>query len=150
MADLMADQPLGTTVTYTSKPLFAEMESLLPPQRVTVTKPAPRPKVEKDGRTRRDEGMAAVWSRTPEAWRRMAIDVLYQLCRQRQTLTADVLWEALPVKPPGHHSVIGVLWQEAIRRGMVKRTGLTVKTTRPVAKARDIPVYQSLLYKTTD
>lgn len=144
--NLMADQEPGTSVTYISRPLFAEMEDLVPPQQVTVTRPPAPVKMNANGRVLRDAALEKVWSATPESWRAMALDVLYQLARRRERFTTDELWDALPVKPPGSHSVIGALIHMALAQRIIERSGQTVKTRRPSAKARDIPIYNSLVY----
>lgn len=144
----MADQPLGTVRRYTMGPLFpdvfpdqvVEVQVAKPPAPVRL-KSAPQSAPNTDGR---DKGTDRVWNNTPENWRKMAMDTLWQLCRSQAEVTTDDLWENLAADPPGHHSVVGALWLEAIRVGMVEKTGRTVKTRRTVANARDVPVYKSL------
>lgn len=148
--DLMADQPAGTTYTYRSGPLFPDLFPELN-ETVTVTRPAPHvpvvPKAGPDGTTLRDAALKQVWENTPMNWRQVAVECLYALARHQQYLTTDDLWDVLPEPPPGvSHSIVGVLWLWAIRHGVVRKTDRMINTTRPVAHARSIPVYESKLW----
>lgn len=146
----MADQPLGTTRRWEAEPLFPDLFPDQTPQVIEVTKPAPHVKLPKaQGTELRDAGMAQVWDNTPANWRTVALTLLFHLAQRQAEVTADDLQDVLPPLPEGcHPNVIGSLWMEAIRQHFLASTDRTIRSSRPDAHARKVPVYRSLVYRT--
>jgi hypothetical protein len=149
VADLMADQPLGTTRRWEAEPLFPDLFPDQAPQAIEVTKPAPHVKLPGvNGADLRDAGMAQVWDNTPDNWRTIALTLLYQLAKHHREVTADDLQQVLPPLPLGTHpNVIGTLWMDAVRQHVIRHTGRSKLSSRRDARARRVPIYESLVYQ---
>lgn len=79
----------------------------------------------KEGRARRDAGVAAVDAAGVsghKTWRPKAEAALAQLIRTESPFTADDL-RGLVDEPPGHPNQIGALFLAASRRGEIRKLG---------------------------
>lgn len=108
-----------------------------------VQPPSSTPNV--DGR---DQGIDRAMSAESDTMREAALDLLRELCRQRELITTDDWHQAahdagLLIRP----KAVGGLWQKARKLGWCVDTGQVVLTRRARAHGRKIPVMRSCLYQ---
>lgn len=89
-----------------------------------------------------DEGMRAAEAGADEGWLRAAKHVVWQLIREGQPWTTDLIWyrlEDLGVTT-SEPRALGAVIRSAQRNGFIRQVGYR-PTTRPEAHARPIPVW---------
>jgi hypothetical protein len=101
-----------------------------------------------DGPTRRDQGMArasGAQDRDEPDWSIRALEALIALARRQPELYTDDLTAAF-AQPPKHFNAWGAVWLQAIRAGVIERTGRYRNSTDPKKHAHVYPIYRSRLF----
>jgi hypothetical protein len=75
-------------------------------------------------------------------WQEQVLDAMAYLARARETFTTDDLhhhcqWRGIP--EPHHPSQWGAVARVALSRGIIRQTGVYVRSMRPEAAGRRIP-----------
>ena len=91
------------------------------------------------------EGMDHVSAASDPVWREYAYLTLLEVAAQRKTVHVDDLHAVIAWHPASPNAWGGV-WQRAIRRGVLAKTGLYRPTRLPGKHAHDYPCYRSLVY----
>lgn len=91
-----------------------------------------------------DEGMARAEAGADEGWLRAAKHVVWQLIREGQPFTTDVVWyrlEALGVST-SEPRALGAVIKAASAGGFLRSTGVYDKSTRPECHSRPVLRWQ--------
>lgn len=93
------------------------------------------------GAERRDRGMQSVLSNAPEEYRNKFLALVRGL-PHGLTFTGEKIRE-LAGDPPreSHHNCMGALMRTAALRGLIRKTGTTVKAERPSRHSADIALW---------
>lgn len=95
---------------------------------------------------RRDAGIAQAEGANPALWRAYAYAKLRALAEQRATVHVDDLYAVLEWHPTSPNAM-GGLWLQAIREGLIERTGEYRATRLPGKHSHVYPVYRSLVWQ---
>lgn len=79
-------------------------------------------------------------------WRDYIDAKLEGLARERKTIHVDDLYAVIDRYPDSPNSW-GSIWQRAIKRGVLAKTGLSRPTKLPGKHSHEYPVYRSLFYQ---
>ena len=92
--------------------------------------------------TLRDEAIARVEAHAHAQWMKAAKRIVWQLAQTREPFTTDIVWSRLEQLGVSTHEprAMGAVMLAAVRAGFIAAQGY-VKTTRPEAHCRPIPVY---------
>jgi hypothetical protein len=100
------------------------------------------------GAERRDSGMA-IAADAQEAdepgWSARAYQAIVRIAQERSEIHTDDL-AANFAEPPRHFNAWGSIWMQAIRAGIIERTGRYRHSTDPKKHAHVYPVYRSRLF----
>ena len=78
-------------------------------------------------------------------WSMRAYLALAGLAREKPELHTDDLTKAF-VEPPHHYNAWGAIWLQAIRDGIIERTGAYRASADPKKHAHVYPIYRSRMY----
>lgn len=78
-----------------------------------------------DGPIRKELGVQQVLSNTSEAWKEIALGVIEDLARSRESFTSDDLREVLGEVQPDHPNAFGAIFSSASKKKIIKRIGYT-------------------------
>jgi hypothetical protein len=99
-------------------------------------------------RAARDEAIATVDEHAEEIWKLAALDVVYELARERDYFTTDAVWYLLDkrgIDPPHEERALGAVMRKAQIRGWIESTDRTKKSVRRRCHARDLRVWHGLI-----
>ena len=96
------------------------------------------------GEILRDEGMERVDAATPTEWKETTADIILHLAQTKQTFTTDDVWER--VTKPLNPRALGPVMKLAQKSGWIEPTSEFISSKRPVAHARPVRVWRSLIY----
>lgn len=99
------------------------------------------------GRQLKKQGMDQVDANADPLWKQHAMTCITQLCTERDTLTADDVWEALDAgnyQKPHEPKAMGAIFRTAAARRLIESTDQFVESRRPEAHARAIRVWRCL------
>lgn len=117
-------------------------QQTLPGMRRTIPEPTPT------GEALKSKGTDRVLHRAPPGWRDDALRTIRAVARSCGRFTADDVHATaalLGLLPPHHSNAWGAVFRLALRQRYMRPTGDHVRSSRREARARSIPVYQSLL-----
>jgi hypothetical protein len=91
------------------------------------------------GPTLRDEGTARVWENEVDEWKTLAWNALLLLADGGEPFTSEDVRAIAgdPTRP----NAFGSLFYKAARRGIIRRTGMSRKASRPSMHATDLPFW---------
>jgi hypothetical protein len=95
----------------------------------------------------RDEGMALAsdaQERETPGWHARAYGALVELARLRGQIHTDDLADFFTEKPH-HFNAWGAVWKQAVKEGVIERTGHVRMSLDPNKHGHAAPVYRSLL-----
>ena len=92
------------------------------------------------GETLRDEAIARVAANAPEGWIDSAVNAIRHLALTRTNINSDDIWP-LVVAPPEPRAM-GAAFQEAARRGIIRKTDRVVASSRPECHRRPVAVWE--------
>ena len=90
-------------------------------------------------------GMDRASQGSDPVWREYAYVTLLEVAAQQKTVHVDDL-HAVIEWHPANPNAWGAVWQKAIRRGVLAKTGLYRPTRLPGKHAHEYPCYTSLIY----
>lgn len=128
-------------------------EWIVPPGTAPVgPKPTAEPKESEQSRRRRarrlrDEAVALVGEAADSTWTQAAIAAAEKMVQTRSTFTTDDIWEELEGSGLTTHErrAMGAIMLKLRRRGLVRHTDRTRKSSRPVNHYRPLTVWESTL-----
>ncbi|HXI15184.1 MAG TPA: hypothetical protein VNM48_02350 [Chloroflexota bacterium] len=91
------------------------------------------------------EGMDRASAASDPVWREYAYGKLLEVAARQKSVHVDDLHAVIEWHPASPNAWGGV-WQRAIRRGVLAKTGLYRPTRLPGKHAHDYPCYRSLVY----
>jgi hypothetical protein len=91
-------------------------------------------------KARRDEAVARAGANAPEGWIEDAINAIRHVTLTKKTLTTDDVWP-LVVTPPEPRAM-GAAFQEAARRGVIRKTDRVQNSIRPECHSRPVAVWE--------
>lgn len=100
------------------------------------------------GERAKAEALARVEVNADEAWLASAREAVLVTARAVEEFTTDRVWWQLDrwgVPPPREPRAMGAVMRGAVAAGVVRGTDRVVKTSRPEAHKRPIPVWRSLV-----
>jgi hypothetical protein len=77
-----------------------------------------------------------------EEWKRRGLTEIRRLAETQDEITSDDV-HPLIGEPP-HHNQWGALFSEAGKRSIIRRTGRIQRSKRPLAKGRQIQIWESI------
>lgn len=105
----------------------------------------------REGRRRRDKGLAQAEANAPDPFRDAALAAWEAACRRHPFVTSDQLWDGLDLDQlpasavPKRPAVIGAIIRGTVGR-LVEPTDQFRNTTRAAGHARPVRVWRSLVY----
>jgi hypothetical protein len=98
-----------------------------------------------EGERRKECGMDLAAAQAGTAWGEYALDVLERVCRRNRYVHTDDLAAALEWHPVSGNAM-GAVWQRALKRGWIVRTGATRPSAQPGKHAHRYECYRSTIY----
>jgi hypothetical protein len=92
------------------------------------------------GEQLRDEAIARVAANAPPNWIDDAINAIRHVSLKHRLLTSDDVWP-LMIQPPEPRA-LGAAFQEAARRGIIRKTDRVIASRRPECHGRPIAVWE--------
>ena len=87
-----------------------------------------------------DEAIHRVAANAPEGWIDSAVNAIRHLALTRTNINSDDIWP-LVVAPPEPRAM-GAAFQEAARRGIIRKTDRVVASRRPECHGRPIAIWE--------
>jgi len=104
----------------------------------------------RSGRQARDSALEAAERAAKKAWFDDALLVVERVAIMRDDFTADDVrsfHDSYGFTCPSEGRVWGAVMMQAIRRGMIEKTGSYRQSTRKTNHARDLPVYRRAVHR---
>lgn len=96
----------------------------------------------------KDEAVQRVASNADPDWMRQAVDGIWALALNADTLTTDDVWDAIPDAATTHEPrALGAAMKRAASLGYITATDTYRPSARPACHARPVRVWRSLLYR---
>lgn len=92
------------------------------------------------GEQLRDEAIARVSANAPPNWIDDAINAIRHVALKHRLLSSDDVWP-LVIQPPEPRA-LGAAFQEAARRGIIRKTDRVIASRRPECHGRPIAVWE--------
>lgn len=92
------------------------------------------------GQQLRDKAIAQVAANAPANWIEDTINAIRHVALSRSLISSDDIWP-LVVQPPEPRAM-GAAFQEAARRGIIRKTDRVVASRRPECHGRPIAVWE--------
>ena len=102
------------------------------------------------GRELRDASIQQVEEHANPEWKVDAYAALLAVAKERETLTADDVWEVLATTSSAEtheNRAMGPIMQSGRRSGLIENTGRTVPCRRPSRHVAPVTLWRSLLYR---
>ena len=99
-----------------------------------------------------EAGMKRADAAASPEWKMFCREAIGKLAKTRETFTTDHVHEELESNGIAtiNGSAIGPMIRKAAKHGVIKNSGMTTRSQRPVSHGRITIVWQSLIYKPTN
>lgn len=88
----------------------------------------------------RDKAIQQVAANAPDGWIDQAVNAIRHVTLTRRFITSDDIWPL--VTAPPEPRALGAAFQEASRRGIIRKTDRVIASARPACHGRPIAVWE--------